>query len=517
MAPHEERSASTPLGHPLFWAALAVLVLNDHLLKGAGLLPGSVTGKLSDFAGLIVAPVLLVSVLRARGRAARIACFGAVAVVFGAINLSPAAARLLEGALGAAGLEWRIWTDPTDLISFAVLPLSWWLLDAGRPRVPRLALQRAGALLGAFACIATGEPPPDPGPPIERIFFTTDAFVSNDTGVAIDLRVRWIDAQVDCAAIQGDLTRAVHGDAFGEGVTFLLGAGSVLPLNRAEATRSLAIDAGTLGLAPSGCDVALLQADRLPATVVFWSGLTVREVSARAAEVLGSDGELRLEGGAEGLGFTAGAGMVSRPYAAVVDPPACDLGTPTAFGWSEIPLELEGLLTLDVVDPGPDGCIAADVRTAADEPHRLFFCVPEWAFPFAPGTEILLHTSPEGGGRTIELAGVDATGAERVLYASHDTAAGAALPVTLSDAEIGCEGERLDCGAYANPRGMLLAGGGEPLLPGDMVDLVPEVHGVSGLLMVGRVVQTVLLPTGCAAAPDLNTRFDAVVLMEVGL
>src|SRR5690606_12557634 len=37
-----------PLRHPRFWAALALLVVNDHALKGAGVLPGALTGKLSD-------------------------------------------------------------------------------------------------------------------------------------------------------------------------------------------------------------------------------------------------------------------------------------------------------------------------------------------------------------------------------------------------------------------------------------------------------------------------------------
>jgi hypothetical protein len=42
--------------HPLVWTAFVLLLLNDHVLKGSGLLPGDVTGKLSDFAWLIVAP-----------------------------------------------------------------------------------------------------------------------------------------------------------------------------------------------------------------------------------------------------------------------------------------------------------------------------------------------------------------------------------------------------------------------------------------------------------------------------
>lgn len=28
---------------PMFWAALALLLINDHLLKGSGMLPGVVT------------------------------------------------------------------------------------------------------------------------------------------------------------------------------------------------------------------------------------------------------------------------------------------------------------------------------------------------------------------------------------------------------------------------------------------------------------------------------------------
>src|SRR4051812_14533255 len=51
------------VGHPLWWGSLAVLVANDHLLKGRGVVPSWLTGKLSDFAFLIVAPVLAAALL----------------------------------------------------------------------------------------------------------------------------------------------------------------------------------------------------------------------------------------------------------------------------------------------------------------------------------------------------------------------------------------------------------------------------------------------------------------------
>jgi hypothetical protein len=57
-----------PLARPFFWVSLALLLINDHVLKPAHLLPGVVTGKVSDFAGLLVAPVLVVTLLRVRGR-----------------------------------------------------------------------------------------------------------------------------------------------------------------------------------------------------------------------------------------------------------------------------------------------------------------------------------------------------------------------------------------------------------------------------------------------------------------
>ncbi len=49
---------------PLWIFALGVLIFNDHFLKAAW---GNVlTGKLSDFAGLFLAPVLLAFILRVK-------------------------------------------------------------------------------------------------------------------------------------------------------------------------------------------------------------------------------------------------------------------------------------------------------------------------------------------------------------------------------------------------------------------------------------------------------------------
>ena len=50
------RFPGASLLHPLFLVSLLVLLINDHIAKD--LYPGLITGKLSDFSGLVVLPVL---------------------------------------------------------------------------------------------------------------------------------------------------------------------------------------------------------------------------------------------------------------------------------------------------------------------------------------------------------------------------------------------------------------------------------------------------------------------------
>jgi hypothetical protein len=87
--------------HPLTVGATAVLLLNDHVLKQAW--PGLVTGKLSDVAGLVVAPPVL----------------GLLFGLFLAGRLAAAAAVLSTGAgfslvkLTAAGRpSYSAWSSP---------------------------------------------------------------------------------------------------------------------------------------------------------------------------------------------------------------------------------------------------------------------------------------------------------------------------------------------------------------------------------------------------------------------
>jgi hypothetical protein len=100
---------------PVFVAALVVLVVNDHLLKG--LWPSLITGKLSDVAGLVIVAIVL-SVIVGR-RPAIIAS----AVGFAALKAVPGVNELASPLLGGTTL-----TDRTDLLALAALaPTYWWL------------------------------------------------------------------------------------------------------------------------------------------------------------------------------------------------------------------------------------------------------------------------------------------------------------------------------------------------------------------------------------------------------
>ena len=58
----DEQSGSHPAAlvcHPLVLLAVAIVAINDHVLKESGWLPGVVTGKLSDVAGLFFFPILV--------------------------------------------------------------------------------------------------------------------------------------------------------------------------------------------------------------------------------------------------------------------------------------------------------------------------------------------------------------------------------------------------------------------------------------------------------------------------
>lgn len=149
-----------PIGeamHPLALAAVATLAVNDWLLKPRWG-PSAITGKLSDLAGLIFAPVILSAAiglaLHALARlGARIdpslsrrrlaLCTLATGAVFAAVKLDPRAADLLATLLSHLGRPAAIYLDRTDLLCLPALAVALWI---GRDELRRVPLGRPFAL-----------------------------------------------------------------------------------------------------------------------------------------------------------------------------------------------------------------------------------------------------------------------------------------------------------------------------------------------------------------------------------
>jgi len=178
----------SPVAHPVWWLALVVLVVNDHLLKGAGIVPGWLTGKLSDFAFLIVAPVLAAVALPAAVRGRRAIALVAVGALFTAAKLSRVVSDEVVGALRHVGLVWRLWPDPTDLVALAMLPVAARVLRAAPRGLARLLPQRAGVLLGAVACAATSALPS----------YEHNAFLLNAAPATESVQITWVLRQIPC-------------------------------------------------------------------------------------------------------------------------------------------------------------------------------------------------------------------------------------------------------------------------------------------------------------------------------
>lgn len=141
------RAGGLPIGeamHPVTLVALAVMVVNDWILKPRyG--PSAVTGKLSDLGGLVAAPVVLTAaiglLLRALGRKdpfltqrRLVLAIAATGGIFATIKLSERAAGWFTAALGLVRHA-EVYLDPTDLLCLPVLAITYWI---GRDELRRL-------------------------------------------------------------------------------------------------------------------------------------------------------------------------------------------------------------------------------------------------------------------------------------------------------------------------------------------------------------------------------------------
>jgi hypothetical protein len=139
-AVRRRRTPGDLLVRPIAVVALMTLIVNDHIIKQRW--PGLLSGKLSDIAGLVFLPLLIVSVCEVTraavgrpwqmGKRGVVAVAVAVVIGFAATKLSTAVAASYGDMLG--WLRWPLighWSqvaisqDPTDVICAPAAILAW--------------------------------------------------------------------------------------------------------------------------------------------------------------------------------------------------------------------------------------------------------------------------------------------------------------------------------------------------------------------------------------------------------
>jgi len=147
--------------HPWPLMAMILLGINDHLLKGSGWLPGWVTGKLSDFAGLLFFPLFVTAAVdtliylafrltrgRTPGYSLKMwkiyAAVAFTAILFVPLKLSEHWGTLYIQAMHVLDVfDWfggfQVTKDPTDILAVAVFPL---VIVLGRRFVRRIPMGR---------------------------------------------------------------------------------------------------------------------------------------------------------------------------------------------------------------------------------------------------------------------------------------------------------------------------------------------------------------------------------------
>jgi hypothetical protein len=142
----EDREA-LPIGealHPIALLAVVVLLVNDWVLKPR--FRGSVaTGKLSDVAGMIFAPVVLSAAIGLGLKLLRrdatltqrrlVLCCVATAVGFTLVKLVPAIGDVVARAIGIFGHRAAFYPDWTDVLCTPLVLVAYWM---GRDEMRRL-------------------------------------------------------------------------------------------------------------------------------------------------------------------------------------------------------------------------------------------------------------------------------------------------------------------------------------------------------------------------------------------
>jgi hypothetical protein len=192
------------LTHPFIVISILILLINDHLLRP--LWPSWWTGKISDFAWLLMAPFAVAASIaavaparfRQRDKIIGILAFGITGCVFLLSKIETSFHTWLVTILQQIlGIPIRITMDPTDLIALPTLGFGWklWSSHKFNPRIP-LAPGYIALSIVAILTIANMAAP-DTGvdcigieiDQITAVVNSQEIFVSTDGGIS------WVEKQ----------------------------------------------------------------------------------------------------------------------------------------------------------------------------------------------------------------------------------------------------------------------------------------------------------------------------------
>jgi hypothetical protein len=281
-----------------FWLALTALLLNDHVLKGSGWVPGWLTGKLSDFAGLVVLALLIAGIFHVRSPAARLTVVALVGGVFAAVKTSRALANDVEAILAVLGVPSRIWCDSTDLMALLILPFVFrWMAprdgseSEAHPGVS--TLDRMAAVLGSVACLATSAEP---------VSYDLAQLLINATREPISVYTYTLVDELDCEAVAADPQAALAGAVFELDLCRGLNPWEPMSLGSSET-----------------CGATLLSAPGLSPIVLVWKGTEIEPMA------LGSENDSYLHDVGDRLYLDPGPSVMAWDFTGDLPETRCEL------------------------------------------------------------------------------------------------------------------------------------------------------------------------------------------------
>jgi hypothetical protein len=422
---------------PRWWTALLLLVLNDWWFKGSLLMPSFLTGILSDFAGLLVAPSLFAWMLGLKSSRGWLAAHLVVGGVFAGLECSPSFETWVEWSTAKIGFPWNLTADAWDLLALTSLALSWHcfvrsdsetfvrrlqsssLLTLFWPRralasIPAQMRTFAAAALGALACGASALAGSDSGR--GSGYLSGQVFIYNNTDRSQEIALHYFrpDLQYDCSVLESAPQMLLQDELFGPAqVEFI----------EPETLYALSIDASAFD---SRCAAAQVRLDQ-EVYRVFWTDRKPSvEAPFLATKFDASDiGALVLNDSEQGIVTLGDPGdlLIQRLTPSTQSDESCaSVTTSTSLGWD---LAIEGSMArLDAIAKGEDQCLGLDLHVldgaAAESDVRYYLCLSPEAFPFnvgdilqfsttstsAPGTEgvvaaLLVRPIPDDGRQVV--------------------------------------------------------------------------------------------------------------------